>query len=517
MVEFGNIEVEEVLLGHVFYYRDSFDQVKKQLTPDDFYFERTREIFRAILDLSEQGKPIEIIEAFKLLSNNGGLKKIGGKHYLASLVAEERIGSSQIIPHLINEIKGSAKARNLNFSLLHAQDKLKAGESTEEVIAETNTDLDELKEKATDFFPNVMDGVAGKFAHVYSSYLEVPKHFFYMAFLTCLGNILADKVKLVSELDTQPRLFTVLLGESADDRKSTALIKVVNFFKETMEHFAVCWGVGSAEGLQMRLKKDSNLLLCFDEFKGFINKCKIESSVLLPAVNSLFEMNIYEAHTKTMSIDIKDAHLSMLAASTVQTWERIWIPAFTDIGFYNRLWLVPGMGERKFSLPKKIPDQEKQALKNDLIDILKSTGQGIELDLTDEAKDLYQKWYIDLEQSIHTKRLDTYSMRLMSLVALNEFKDEVDIGVIKKVIALANWQLEIRRLHDPVDAENKVAKIEERIRRALRGGPRSDRNLKRLVNANREGLWFYGMATSNLRKFKEIIWDKKNKLWRLVK
>jgi len=518
----NNPEAEEIILGTIIYYPDTFTQVKEKLNPEDFNLERTQTIFRAMLTLSDQGQPIEILAVFNLLSDNGGLDKIGGKQYLISLAAEERIGTSTVIPHLIDEIKAASKKRTATLSLLHAQDAIKAGEPTEEVITQVSHDLEELKgespiERSTDSipFPDVMTEVAGRFAHLYSSYLEVPEHFLYMAFLTCLGSILSNKIRLASELDTQPRLFTILLGESADDRKSTALIKVVNFFKETMEYFPTCWGIGSAEGLQIRLKKDSNLLLCFDEFKGFINKCKIEASVLLPAVNSLFEMNLYEAHTKNSSIDIKNAHLSMLAASTVQTWERIWTPSFTDIGFYNRLWLVPGAGERKFSLPSKIPDEQKQALKNSLVDILKSVDQGMELDLTEEAKEMYQSWYMNLEQSIHSKRLDTYSMRLMPLLAINEFKDEIDKSIIEKVIALSNWQLEVRCLYDPVDAENKVAKLEERIRRALKSGPKTDRDLKQRTNANREGLWYYGMAINNLVKFKEIIWDKNRRLWKL--
>ena len=97
-------------------------------------------------------------------------------------------------------------------------------------------------------FPEIMAGVAGDFAKLYSSYLEVPSHFFYIAFLTCLGIIFANQLTLVSEIPPQPRLYVVLLGESADDRKSTALLKVTEFFRTAVEGFRVCWGVGSAEG-----------------------------------------------------------------------------------------------------------------------------------------------------------------------------------------------------------------------------------------------------------------------------
>jgi len=46
-------------------------------------------------------------------------------------------------------------------------------------------------------FPRfIMRGVAGDYATAYSDITEAPKHFYYMAYLTCLGSILADNVRL---------------------------------------------------------------------------------------------------------------------------------------------------------------------------------------------------------------------------------------------------------------------------------------------------------------------------------
>jgi hypothetical protein len=172
-------------------------------------------------------------------------------------------------------------------------------------------------------FPEcVMTGVAGDFANLYSSYLESPKEFFYMSFLTCQGSLLSTHLTLDSEIPPQPRFYTLLLGESADDRKSTAIQKTVLFFKEYFrEDFHLCSGVGSAEGLQQRLKQAENagLLLYFDELKMFSSKSRIEGSVLLPCTNKLFESNSYESQTKRRGIEIEHAYLSMLAASTIQT------------------------------------------------------------------------------------------------------------------------------------------------------------------------------------------------------
>jgi len=377
-------------------------------------------------------------------------------------------------------------------------------------------------------FPDVMAGAAGEFAKLYAEYLEVPEHFLYMAFLTCLGSVLSDKLTLNSELKPEPRLFTILLGESADDRKSTALIKVVDFFKETLtrEAFSTCWGVGSAEGLQARLRDGNKpedpkkLLLCFDEFKQFISKCKIDTSVLLPCVNSLFELNLYEAHTKTSHVDIDNAFLSLLAASTIQTYERIWKAAFTDIGFNNRLFLVPGSGEKRFSMPIKIEAEQKKPLKTYLIEILKYIGEGLELDITDKARNLYHDWYMSLEQSIHTKRLDTYALRLMLLLAVNELKPEIDAEIVEKVIALSDWQLEVRQEFDPIDADSTIAKMEERIRRYLKKELLTERELRIKLHRviEQSGVWYFTRAIQNLHKAKDITIEKQGKttLLRLV-
>lgn len=377
-------------------------------------------------------------------------------------------------------------------------------------------------------FPNVISGAAGEFAKLYSSYLEAPQHFLYMAFLTSLGIIMADKVRLASELNTQPRLYTILLGESADDRKSTAIEKTVDFFKEAIEGFSVCWGVGSAEGLQGRLKgaakypgKPAKLLMAVDELKTFVNKCKIDTSVLLTCTNSLFESNHYEANTKTAHVNINNAHLSILAASTVETYERIWTSNFIDIGFTNRLWLVPGGADRRFSIPNKIPEEKKKAIKEHLWKILKHVGEeGLELDFSQEARDVFHAWYMGLEQSIHTKRLDGYALRFMALLAINELRPLIDREIAEKVISLCNWQLGVRRKLDPIDADNTTARMEEKIRRHLTNGPLTERELKRKAHKmiKQSGSFVFTRAIGNLRRANEIALrkDGKTKKWYLA-
>ena len=363
-------------------------------------------------------------------------------------------------------------------------------------------------------FPvHIMNGAAGYFADVLSACMEAPRHFFFLAYLTCLGNILQNTLK--TELYPQARLYTVILGESADDRKSTAVSKTVSFFLNTISTFKACFGVGSAEGLQRRFLKDSNLLLVYDELKAFVGKSKADGSILLPMVCTLFESNRYESHTKDKEIILTGACLSILAASTIETYERCWDSAFQDIGMTNRLFIVPGQGKRLHAIPSRVPVHEWEILKNDVGKILRAASITPEFEITPAARALYESWYLNLEQSIHTKRLDTYALRFMILLTVNAGKAEVDEEITQNVIDLMNWQLQARRLHDPIDADSAVAKVEEKIRRVLSAGPRTDYELKRAVHYSRVGTWVYTNAMRNLTNGREIQFDKKAQTWGL--
>ncbi len=127
------------------------------------------------------------------------------------------------------------------------------------------------------------------------------------------------------------------------------------------------------------------------------------------------------------------------------------------------------------------------------------------LDITEDAQKLYDKWYLKIEDSVHSLRLETYSQRLMILLAVNEQKSEVDVEIVKKVLALVNWQFEVRKELDPVDADNSVAKLEQKIERLLRKhGELTRRQLRQKTNSKKDGIWFFDKAIENLKKEKEV-------------
>jgi hypothetical protein len=373
------------------------------------------------------------------------------------------------------------------------------------------TKLDIFKSDETQYssFPgSVMTGVAGNFANTLVQVMEAPKAFLFMSYLTCLGAITSFKISLLSSIAPQPRMYTVLVGGSSTTRKSTSINKTVEFFEGTLlpSYPWICNGVNSAEGLATKLQEFPIRLLCIDEFTTLVSKMKHGTSVLLPCINSLLEKNTYDVVTKKNSIHLRGVYLSMLTASTGETFERMFNPKFSDIGFLNRLFLVHETGQKKFSIPPPIPQQVVLGLQNDLNEIMafvaELAGWGddvYKMPIKPDAFSLFDKWYHNIPASPFTNRLDTYGHRLMLLLALNEMKDCIDTAVMEKVIALLNYQLKVREFLAPIDAFNSMARLEESIRRQLKKrAPLTKGQLERGCHKSRHGIVMWKNAIKHL-------------------
>ncbi len=126
-------------------------------------------------------------------------------------------------------------------------------------------------------------------------------------------------------------------------------------------------------------------------------------------------------------------------------------------------------------------------------------------EIAPDAKQAWERWYHLLPQSEHVKRLDTIGLRLLPLVALSNDRDIIDLRTVNDVCEILDYELKLRMLADPIDADNTIAKLEERIRRTLSvKGPLSNRDLRRSVHADRDGVWAYEKALRNLSRVGDI-------------
>jgi Protein of unknown function (DUF3987) len=360
-----------------------------------------------------------------------------------------------------------------------------------------------------------MIGLGRDFADLYAEYLESPRSFFFMSFLTYFGALVSRKVALDSALRTEPRLYTVLLGASADTRKSTALHMVDVFFRDARCAPNTLHGSGSAEGIAQELTENPTLLLLFDEFKAYVDKARADHSVVLPLTTTLFERGEFDNRTKEKKISIRGASLSLLAACTLDTYATMFDPRFFAIGLLNRLFLVVDQSTPRFAVPRPIPADTLDAMAERVKALYLSIDQAyleqglrpVPIAIDRPALALFEDWYQQRQGSIFERRLDAYAHRLMVLLTVTSGKFVVDTRVMRAVLDLVRYQLDARRYADPIDAENTVARMEEGIRRSLARGSHWERDLKRAVHVERFGLWVWETAIANLTRHGEVLTD----------
>lgn len=355
-------------------------------------------------------------------------------------------------------------------------------------------------------FPeSAITGSIGALARTMAEGTEVPEEFYFAAGLTILGAFCTGRLKVAANVDCEPRLYTVLLGESADVKKSTALRRTVSLFTPLLastlagERVKVLHGVASAEGLGRMLNEHNRVLLCYDEMKALMDKASIQSSTLLAMTASLFEGTTWSNPTKNpkQSVEVDDGHLSLLGCCTTETYARMWTSEAIAIGLPNRLFIVGADRRRKIAWPEK-PNQE---LIDAILDVLKEQLAKLPktYDITPEARAQWSTWYESAPPSEHAKRLDTIGFHLMPLLALTMDKDIIDNEVMDVLLSILDYEITIRRLTDPIDADDRIARLEQKIIRTLKvRGPLTRRDLHRHTNARRDGLWAFDRALTHL-------------------
>lgn len=365
--------------------------------------------------------------------------------------------------------------------------------------------------QAVCFPAGAMVGSLGDFARIMAAGTEVPEEFYFASALTLLGAATVGSLKLKAAIECEPRFYTVLLGASAAVKKSTAMRRTFEFFERVWTKAALLappaaeWGAGSAEGLARRLKESpGGVILLYDEMQSFVQKSKVRSSVLLPMVASLYEQTHWDNATKAKSsISLSDAHLSLLGCCTTDSYAEMWTPDAIAIGLPNRLFVVGADRKRKVAWPDERDSVALAALEGRFVKQLARLP--LTLDIETDAKAAWQKWYEALPSSEHSRRLDTIGFRLMLILALAMDKSSIDLQTVETVIAILDYELKVRTVTDPVNADDRIAKLEEKIRRQLQArGPLSARELRRYTSADREGLWAFNKAIENVRAAKDV-------------
>jgi replicative DNA helicase len=106
-----NIEAEQSVLGAVLLENEAINQALEILTADDFYRETHREIFRAMMELSDHNQPVDAITLTDALRTKSVLEQIGGPAYIAELA--DAVPTAANVSHYARIVREKAVLRSL--------------------------------------------------------------------------------------------------------------------------------------------------------------------------------------------------------------------------------------------------------------------------------------------------------------------------------------------------------------------------------------------------------------------
>jgi hypothetical protein len=384
-------------------------------------------------------------------------------------------------------------------------------------------------------------GLGRQFTDLYSAHFEAPRVFWYFAFLTFLGAMISKRVALASGNNEPPRLYASLLGTSGWTRKSSAMDETEDFFarvdrlyhgQQTPEEAAqsgallILHGSGSAEAIAKRVQRDQKrpILMKFDELKSLIDKGRQDGSQLMPLLTNTWGKGRWSNETLTYSVELTDAAISLLSACTLKTFESAFRGGEADIGFLNRLWLVPGQRDKIIAVPEVVDPAAMTALVAAVEGTLRTILAGdriMQAVFAPDARGFWTAWYTDFQRraaanSEAAARIDSYGLRLCILVAVCEQtfvagpsgpQLVITRTAVQAVIEMLEWQLKVRLLYYPTIADNQTAAMEQKIRKVLVRAPGQwvrRKDVYNLVNGTRVGIATFDKALDGLQRNGEI-------------
>ena len=109
-----NLEAESNLLASILIDNSSLDRALNiKVNSEDFYDERHRNIYKAIIELRKVNKPVDLITLTEMLKTLNILDKSGGAEYISSLI--DMIPTSANTEYYAEIVKSKSMLRQLIF------------------------------------------------------------------------------------------------------------------------------------------------------------------------------------------------------------------------------------------------------------------------------------------------------------------------------------------------------------------------------------------------------------------
>ncbi len=141
-------DAEKGVLGSVLRDNVVLSDILNIIRPENFYFDAHQKIFQAIIDLYQEGKPVDLVILFEVLKARKQIEDVGGAPYLAELW--EAAPTAANAEYYSRIVRDKAVVRNLihtNTELL--RDAYDGVMSADELLGQAERKILEIAEKGT--------------------------------------------------------------------------------------------------------------------------------------------------------------------------------------------------------------------------------------------------------------------------------------------------------------------------------------------------------------------------------
>lgn len=270
----------------------------------------------------------------------------------------------------------------------------------------------------------------------------------------------------VGETAHPSRLFAVLCGNSSKARKGTSRYPVTRLFDRTSllpgmlpknlpppaseSGGPMSTGEGLAFHLQndlgekklregqdseeapLRDEGDKRLVIFDEEFSAALTCLKRTGNTLSMAIRNFWDNGNYNSMTKHTPVNVRNAHLNILAHITQQELAACLDQLQAVNGFANRFLWICVRRSRLISMPSQMPEKELHTLQQELWRII-SLAQGLgvvtmtksALEFWDDVYPIISKEYPDILGGL-ISRAEAQTLRLALVCALIDGKSQIE-------------------------------------------------------------------------------------------
>jgi hypothetical protein len=329
-------------------------------------------------------------------------------------------------------------------------------------------------------------GLMGRYRDVVSPCTEAPDVFHLGSFVAAVGCLVGRKAWVRSPHHVYPNFYSLLVGKTANARKTTAYQFAIDLFDGVQEllyddHAKRLNGLASPEGLALAMihresTEPYRILGIEDEFRSLITKGGQRAVAnLIPKITELFNSpRVFEVNTKNNPIRVRNPFLCMLAASTRAWFEQSMTQRDVSGGFLNRWLLFEGQAEKELPTPPPVVQGPWEDLVLDVADAIHSASGFFQFspDADRYYKDFYHITRTDFDSEA-TSRTDLHARKLGLLYAIlaNRKDNLIHLDDIESGAEVAKY---CARVVEPIAACLEVSQqrgLEERLISLIRARP----------------------------------------------